>query len=349
MDYKEAAREWSRGTIRPIYVLYGAETWIMGEWMDLLVSSALDPETREFALSKYDLTETPIETVIEDAETLPFLSERKVVIAEGAHFLTGSRDPSRVDHRVEMLQHYVQQPAEHTTLVIAVAAEKLDERKTIVKTLKTSAVVLPFAPLGPSELAQWAAKKAAARGVTFAQGAVDALIARVGASCAALAGEIEKLSLYVGKGGEIALSHIEELTVRTTEHNVFLLVDEIAKLRPERAMTILHDLLKEKEEPIKLVALIARQFRMMLSVKALAEQGEPGSRIAARLGARPFAVKQAGELARRFRTETLERLLVELADLDYGMKTGTVDKTLGLELFILRLGVAAAGASAKSG
>jgi len=344
MDYKTAAREWSRGVFRPIYVLYGTETRIMGEWVDHLVSSALDAESRPFALSRYDLTETPLEAAVEDAETLPFLSARKVVVADGAHFLTAAKDPSRAEHRVEALQRYAAAPAEHAILVLMVAAEKLDERKTIVKTLKNAAVVLQFAPLGPAELAQWAAKKAAARGVSFAPGALDALVARVGPSCAALAGEIEKLALYVGRGGEIGPEHIEEMTARTTEQNVFRLVDEIAGLRPERAMSILHDLLQEKEEPILLAALIARQFRMMLSVKALEEQGLPYAQIAAKLGAKPFAVKQAGELARRFRRQTLERMLAELADLDYAMKTGAVDKVLGLELFILRLAAAAAAA-----
>ncbi|HZG57371.1 DNA polymerase III subunit delta [Paenibacillus sp.] len=344
MDYKQAAREWSQGTVRPMYILHGAEGYVMGEWLDLLVASCLDPDTKDFALSKYDLADTPLETAIEDAETLPFLSPRKLVIASGAYFLTGGRDPSRAEHNVDALQRYAAAPAEHATLVLTVPAEKLDERKKIVKTLKSAAVVLPFAPLGPAELQQWVAKKASGRGVRIEPDAIEALLARVGGSCAALASEMEKLSLYVGKGNAIRVEHVEALAVRTTEQNVFLLVEEIAKLRPERAISMYHDLLKEKEEPIKLLALIARQFRMMLGAKELTKQGFSQSQIASQIGAHPYAVKIAAEQAKRFRAETLERLLLELGDLDYAMKTGAVDKALGLELFILRLGAAAAAA-----
>ncbi|TLS53735.1 DNA polymerase III subunit delta [Paenibacillus antri] len=346
MDYKQAAREWSQGTVRPIYILHGSESYVMGEWIDLLVSTAIDPDTKDFALSKYDLGETPLETAIEDAETIPFLSPRKIVIASGAYFLTGGRDPSRAEHNVDALQSYAAAPADHAVLVLTVPSDKLDERKKIVKTLKSAAVVLPFAPLGPAELPQWIAKKAAGWGVKIEADAIDALLARVGGSCATIASEMEKLSLYVGKGNAIASEHVEALAVRTSEQNVFLLVEELAKLRPERAMTIFHDLLKEKEEPIKLLSLIARQFRMMLGAKELAKQGFSGPQIASQLGAHPYAVKIAGEQAKRFRTETLERLMKELADLDVAMKSGGIDKALGLELFILRLGAAANAASA---
>ncbi|MCI3923201.1 DNA polymerase III subunit delta [Paenibacillus sp. TRM 82003] len=344
MDYKQAAREWSQGTIRPVYILHGAETYVMGEWIELLVQTAVNPDTRDFALSKYDLTETPLETVIEDAETLPFLSERKVVVASGAFFLTGGRDPSKVEHRVEALQTYAASPAEHAVLVLTVPADKLDERKKLVKALKASAIVLPFPLLGPAELQQWVKKKASGWGTTIEDEAVEELLTCVGGSCAKLASEIEKLSLYAGKGETIRKEMVSTLAVRTSEQNVFLLVEEIAKLRPERAMTIFHDLLREKEEPIKLLVLIARQFRMMLGAKELAKQGFSQAQIASQLGAHPFAIKMAAEQAKRFRSETLERLMKELADLDYAMKTGGIDKQLGLELFILRLGAAAAGA-----
>jgi DNA polymerase-3 subunit delta len=349
MDYKQAAREWSQGTVRPVYILYGNERYVMGEWIDLLIRSTIDPDTKDFALSKYDLTETPLETVLEDAETLPFLSPRKLVIASGAHFLTGGRDPSKAEHRVEALQAYLTEPAEHAVLVLTIPADKLDERKKIVKALKQAAVVLPFAPLGPAELQQWIRKKASGWGVKIDEDAMEALLTRVGGSCASLANEMEKLSLYAGKGHTIRREMVETLAIRTSEQNVFLLVEEIAKLRPERAMSIFHDLLKEKEEPIKLLVLIARQFRIMSGTKELARQGFSQAQIASQLGAHPFAIKLAGEQAKRFRTETLERMIKELADLDYAMKTGGIDKQLGLELFILRLGAAAVSAAAAKG
>ncbi|WP_274365784.1 DNA polymerase III subunit delta [Paenibacillus thermotolerans] len=347
-DYKQAARDILKGVYKPIYVLHGTETYLIGEWLDLLIEHAVEPDSKDFALSRYDLYDTSLEQVLDDAETPPFLAPTKLVIASGAQFLTGGKDTSKAEHRMELLQKYLESPSDTAIVVFTVHAEKLDERKKIVKALKQADAVISFAPMSPSELAAWVGKKATGRGVRIDDDAVQALLERVGGNAAALAAEIEKMSLFVGSGNVITRSTVDELTVRTTEQNVFLLVEEIAKLRPERAMTILHDLLKEKEEPIKLLALIVRQFRMMLGSKELQRQGFSQAQIASQLGAHPFAVKMASEQAKRYKPETLERIIAELADLDYGMKTGLIDKVLGLELFILRLGSAAASAAATA-
>lgn len=63
-----------------VYLLYGLESFLINETKYLLLQSLLNEEDEDFNLSTYDLEETPIEVVIEDAETIPFFGERKVVV-----------------------------------------------------------------------------------------------------------------------------------------------------------------------------------------------------------------------------------------------------------------------------
>ncbi len=136
---------------------------------------------------------------------------------------------------------------------------------------------------------------------------------------------------------EASVDVIDQLVARSTEQNVFILIEDIVNVRLERAFVILEELLKQREEPIKIAALIARQFRIMLQVKELSKQGYSQQQMASQIGLHPFAVKVAEGQARKYDIEKLSRIMSQLADLDFQMKTGKIDKVLGLELFLLRL------------
>lgn len=339
MDLRAIVKELDKGTPRPVYVCCGTEKFRMQEFIQYILNKCVPEDLREFAVSRYDLTETPLDEVLEDAGTTPFMADRKVVIAGGALFLTGAKDTSKIEHRTEKLLEYMKSPADFSVLVLTVDADKLDERKKIVKALKDAGVVLTFAPLTAEDLAQWVKRRADSLGVQFEAGAVEAFLLSGGTNLQSLASELEKLSLYAGRGGTITVSTVEQLVVRSTEQDVFVLIDDIVRLRKERALSILYELLKRREEPIKIAMLMTRQFRMMLQVKELERQGYSHQQIAGAIGGHPYAIKIASEQARRFSFEKLAELLSKLADMDYGMKSGKVDKVLGLEMFILQLAV----------
>ena len=336
MDYKTAMKEATLGRARPLYVCYGTEADLMEEFIEQLTEKMILPEQREFAISRYDLSEVPIETVVEDAETPPFMADRKLIIAEQATFLTG-KDKSKVEHRIEPFATYLEQPAEFTVLVLTVAAEKLDERKKLVKRLKAEDALVLFNPMGAGELRKWVIALAKQKGCSIEDEAVSRLLLLCGTGLRTLKSELEKLSLYADDDKVISAAMVDELVVRSTEQTVFMLIDEAAAMNADKVFHILSELLKQREEPIKIVALIARQFRMMLQAKQLDQQGYSSREIASRIAVHPYAVKIALQQCARFSADRLSALMNQLAELDYAMKSGRIDKALGLELFLLEL------------
>ncbi|KQX64831.1 MULTISPECIES: DNA polymerase III subunit delta [unclassified Paenibacillus] len=337
MDAKRALKDIQAGRPAPVYLCYGPEKYKMREFIQLLTDLLIEPEHKEFAVSKFDLSEISLSAVLEDAETLPFMVPKKLVIAKNALFFTGAKESSKIEHHLDRLTDYLKSPAEHTVVVFTVDADKLDERKKIVKALKDLEAAVPFLSLSPEELQQWVAKQAGQLGFTFTGEAADQLILYTGGNLQSLSAEIEKISLYVGVGAEASVDVIDQLVARSTEQNVFILIEDIVNVRLERAFVILEELLKQREEPIKIAALIARQFRIMLQVKELSKQGYSQQQMASQIGLHPFAVKVAEGQARKYDIEKLSRIMSQLADLDFQMKTGKIDKVLGLELFLLRL------------
>ncbi|AIQ70557.1 DNA polymerase III subunit delta [Paenibacillus graminis] len=338
MDAKAAAKDIRQGKISPLYVLYGSEKFRMNEFAAFLEEHLIAKEDRDFAVIPFDLSETPVQAVVEEAETVPFMVERKLLLVRDASLFTAGKDSAKIEHRVEVLSDYMQHPAEFSVIVFMVNNDKLDERKKIVKTVKSAGAVLAFNPLGAEELLRWVEKGVRDRGCEAAPGAAAVLVANAGTGLQGLSAEMDKLCLFAGKGGIVDAVAIESLVHRGTEQNVFTLVEDIANLRLDKALNTLYELLKQREEPIKIASLIARQFRIILQVKDLSAQSYSQGQIASGLGLHPYAVKLAGEQAHKFESQRLRQILSFLADLDYQMKTGAIDKVLGLEMFMLRLG-----------
>lgn len=339
MDIKTATKAIKHGDVSPVYLLYGSEKYQIKKFTTLLEEQLLQKEDRDFAIVNYDLGDTPLQVVIEEAETVPFMVPRKLIFVRDASVFTAGKENGKIEHRIEVLLEYMKNPAEYSILIFLVHHEKLDERKKVVKALKSAGVVLAFTPMGGEELLSWVAKETKQRGCMLAPGTAEALINNAGTQLQTLTAELDKLCLYAGDGGTIDCDTVEQLVARSTEQNVFALIEDIANLRLEHALGIFYELLKQREEPIKIAALITRQFRIMLQVKELASQSYSQQQIASQLGLHPYAVKIAGEQARKFNSDNLRGILNRLADLDYHMKTGRIDKVLGLELFLLRLGL----------
>ncbi|GIP35868.1 DNA polymerase III subunit delta [Paenibacillus sp. J2TS4] len=335
MSYRHVVKEIDSGKVMPIYVCYGPEIYRRGEFITFLIDKLVEPEHKEFAISRYDLNETPLDAVLDDSETVPFLVPKKIVIASNAQFLTGSRDTSKQEHRVERLTDYMKNPVDYTVLILIVDADKLDERKKVVKGLKERKALLAFPTLSAEELADWVARRAGRLGMTFAAGAMERFLLYGGTDLQNLAMELDKLSLYVGTGGEVEEKLVEQMVVRTTEQSIFILIDEMVRMNTAKALDILHELFKQREEPIKIIALMARQFRMIMQVKELVQVGYSHQQIAGTIGAHPYAVKLAAEQARKYDSGRLNGIMSKLADLDYRMKSGQIDKGFGLELLLL--------------
>lgn len=323
--------------LQSTYLLLGKETFLLQETVQLIMDAALLEEEKDFNLSIYDMEETPIETAIEDAETLPFMGEKRVVIIKNPSFLTSEKKKEKIDHRIDKLEQYMNSPAPYTILVILAPYEKLDERKKITKLIKKQSVVIEINALSEQETMKWITDLAEQEAVYLSKEAMDELLVLTAGDLMVIYQEIKKLSTYVGEGGSITPDIVRLLVARSLEQNIFELIDNVIHKRSKETLQILYDLLKNNEEPIKILSLLVNQFRLILHVKELSNKGYGQQQIAATVKVHPFRVKLALQQARLFKSEELAHILMELAEADYQMKTGKKDKQLLLELFLLKL------------
>ena len=268
------------GHIDPVYLLFGTEAFFINETKQLLVDNVLSADEAEFNLSTYDLEETPIEVILEDAETLPFLGERRLILLHNPVFLTSEKTKEKVEHNIAKLQAYLKEPAPFSVLVFVAPYEKLDERKKITKDLKRSSEIFEAKKMSEQELKKWLQTRAAFNKVQITDSAAIRMIELVGSNLFMLTSEMDKIALYMDETKMIDEDIVEKMVSKSLEQNIFTLIEKIVNRKVDEALAIYYDLLKQNEEPLKILALIAGQFRLIYQVKDLSRRGYGQQQIA---------------------------------------------------------------------
>lgn len=336
MSYMKLIQDIDQGKMDRVYVLYGTETYLMEDVMQRILRQSLSDDEYDFNYSKFDMNEIPIELAVEEAFTFPFMGGKRVVLIRDPWFLTAQKPKTEVEHNTDALLTYVAQAPEETVMIIMASYEKLDERKKLVKELKKQTRVFKAEAMSERELRDWISTKSADAEVQFEKEAADAFLTLTGADLMIMSSEMNKLTLYAADGGVITKEIVYDLVARSLEEDIFALVDATVKQRIDEAMKIYKDLLKQKEAPIKILALVVRQFRILHQVKELKGQGYSEKAMAGKLKIHPYVVKLAAKQVSRFREQDLLKQIDELAELDHQIKTGRISDELGVELFILK-------------
>ncbi len=324
----------SKGKIDPVYLLTGVERHIFDATIERLKKAL--PEIDDASIVRFDLEETPVEAVIEEADTLPFLEDHKLIIANNAVFLSGQdKKKSEAEHNITVLEGWLKNPSPTATVVFIAPYEKLDGRKRITKKMRELATVVEANRLEGNDLLTWIQQEAGTHGVNISSRTAETLVNTVGGRLVGLSTEIEKMAIYLGENEEITDDLIEMLVPRTPEADVFRLTDAYLAGDIGRTVSIYHDLLRNGEEPIMLTSLIAGQIRLMIHVGSLRKKGYQQNQIAKTLRVHWYRVKLIMDNRQIPSEGRLLEVLKQLAEIDYKLKTTSGKRERLLELFFM--------------
>ena len=233
------------------------------------------------------------------------------------------------------LDKYIEHPDSNSIIIFVTNGDKLDKRKNIVKKLMEKVEVKEFKKLSDYELNSFIKKLFENDNYKVKEKAINELINRVGNNLLALSNEIEKLKLYKLDSKTIEEEDVKEMVIKYDFDNIFALSDAVVKRDVGLALNLYEELLRRNEEPIKIIVLLANQFRLIYQSKKLSSKGFNEGQIASDLGVHPYRVKLARESD--LKENELLKYIGVLADLDADIKMGKVNKDVGLELFLLNL------------
>lgn len=346
-----------------IHLLLGADEYLVSEWLATQKAALGDPEMASLNTVELNGSQSSAATILGEASMMPFLAPQRLLIVRGlldsyekrmaasksteaavyaemAHFLDGLRAvpdscilvlvDNSVDKRRGLWKGYV----------LSAAGDRPERRIDGVDAL-IKAGVLHLETLAAPDVKQlpgWLQRRARQNHIAIEGGAVALLCNFVGPNLRQLDNELEKLSLYAGNR-PITQQDVRAMVADASEEMIWNLTDAVAQRQAAKSMHALRELRRNDQNPIYIVSMIARQYRMLVEIKSLAASGVTNHfDIAKQLGYAAYPVQKAMQLSHQYTFEELEEILDRLLEVDMAMKTGA-DQDTELDVLIAELSV----------
>jgi DNA polymerase-3 subunit delta len=324
--------QWLLGEARagrwvPVVVLVGSERFLADRAAKLLKKAVVGDGPSGFNDDVFQGAQVSAQRVIGAARTLPMMAQARYVLIRDAEAIPAAE--------LEKLGAYVAEPSPSTCLVMV--AEKLDGRSKLAKAAKSAGAWIDVEPLKGAILERFIAGEAKRRGHSVDAAAGGALLDAIGNDLAALDDAIERLSLYVGKGGAIDAAAVEATVSRVRVDSIWTVVDAVAARRAPIALEAVGSLLADREPPLKILAMVARQLRMVAKAKQALADGLRGAEMARAAGALPFKARDLEAAARKFDDAALRAAFRALAEADLALKGSKRPGDVVIEETILAL------------
>lgn len=328
MNALELLRDPSSLPDRPVYAVFGDDSFLRREALKTIVEKLLHGDDFELGVARFDGEHATLADVIDEVRTLPFFSKRRVVIVDGA-------DPFVTKHRKD-LESYAENPSGKGVLVLSV--------KTWPSNTKLAKIVeqtgFPIECKGPHEreLTPWLTHLAKLRHrVQLDEDAARLLVELVGPEIGLLVSDLEKLAVYVGPAGRIQRDDVVKMVGAGRIETIWKAIEAAATGHGDTAINHLEGLLAGGEEPVRMLAGISTSLLRLYHAGYLRAGRMRLEEACREAGINfPFAIKQAAAQHTHLgptRVDHLPELLLR-ADLDLKGSSTLVPRVILERLFV---------------
>ncbi len=278
----------------------------------------------DFNLDVFDGETASADNVVGAANTMPFMSERRLVIVRFADKMNAAA--------LNEIAEYAEDPSPTTVLVLVMT--KADKRTRLYKAVDKSGQVSEYAAPKRGEYPGLVVEMFEALGVRVSREAASVLVEAVGTDLARLSSEVDKVAAYVGPENDLGRDEVLDVVSRTAPVRIWALEDTLGARDLEASLRVTRELINQGESVFGLHALAVRYVRSLLAIKALAARGESQAAIASRARVQPWKVGALIRQASAFDEGELRAALAAAARSEAEMKTSPVETGLVFERWI---------------
>lgn len=334
IDCEELEEVLKKEGLKNCYVFCGIDEKLIKDSINLIIKQAVSEDFLELNSVKFDGNKVNIQEIQNACETLPFLSNKKVVIVYRALFLS-DREDRESKKKFEEINSYINNLPEHCVLIMYYIFEDDREKPgNNIKKLENRAIVIKADKLKGDKLYKKVKDIFDHRGKDIGKVELRFFCDNVDHNMDIIVNEVDKLISYT-EGRDIVRQDIIDMLPQKSDNDVFDLVDFVSQKRPERAIDILNELMYRGENPLGILSMIQRQFKLLFNIKIGVEDGKNKDTLAKDLRLHPFIAEKLVTQSKKFTKTQIKRCLQLCLNTERTLKSSPFEKKTEMELLII--------------
>ncbi|NMB45222.1 MAG: DNA polymerase III subunit delta [Firmicutes bacterium] len=329
--YQDLILDIKRDHLASIYLFAGEEDLLVAEGIAALKRTLLPGDEGGWNLAEFDAQEASCEEVVTFLSTLPVFGAKRVAVVGDAHRWTAAE--------TEGLLPLLEDMPDYAHLIMVV--QSIDKRTKFYRTISRHGKVVEVPRLNPSAAAAWVLKRGRELDLELSRKVAQSLVDQVGLSLWQLENELRKLACYKDEHDlKVTEQDIERIAITgrdVADNAIFRFTDAVAEGKTQLAVELLEELLASGREPLSILAMIARQFRIIAFAGEATRQGMNQTEIGRELGVPGFAVQRAAVQGQYMGSDGTRAALWVISQADRAIKSGFHPANRALELLVIRL------------
>lgn len=337
MSYKIISDIIQKSKMPSFIIIFGTEDYLIDATVKNIKKKYIDENYESMNYIELEKIENRFMDFYEFVTTYPFISEKKLCVINEASFLTSMGSLNKDDE--EKFNSILGEEFDSCIKVFLLKDKKPDSRKKIVKKFKDSNAIFEINKLNEQDLSRYIADKFKGSNLNINLGLANYIANNSGyleyestVNLYHINNEIDKISSFKTGYKDVSMEDVESLLIKSSESNVFKLIDSICDGKKEQAFDILDEMLLNNTPEQVIIHMIIRQYRMLYQYVILNNKGYSLNEIMNKMKLKSFVANKLSKQARSLNTRKIEYYLEKILEIDKKIKTGEMESRIGLEL-----------------
>ena len=350
LNYKEFIKKVKDKDLEPVYLFYGDEYYLMDYTLKAIKDTFIDEAFEALNYVVMNGSEVGFEKILNACETLPFMSDKRIVIVKNLPLFQSKKEASsqgewNLPPSKNPLTKYIESLEDYMCLIFLERQKSINKSNALYKAINKVGDVVEFTKLKGRDLDNWVKGKFKQYNKSISIPAINYFIQQSSyldpnrsKTLYDLENEIIKISNYMTNSQEVTKEIIDLLMAQPLEMNIFNLLNNISQKNGENAIRLFNEMFMSNEPVLRILHMIVRQIRNMLHYKMLREKGYSKGEAFSKMGISKYEYEKVSSQSNNFTISQLERAMLYCLEADKTIKSSSADyHRLAMEILISNL------------